>query len=77
MPEIQIVATGLGHGLTMAMTRTLDGSGWTRLIWISELACHPMCVFLGRQCQGELSTNEWLEKIQKKHWEMLAQLPSV
>jgi hypothetical protein len=77
MPEIKFVAGKLGRGLTMAITATLDASGWSKLLWISELSCHPMCAFLERKCQGELSSKEWLEKIEKKHHKVVAWLPSV
>ena len=81
MPEVKVEVTSIGNGLTIAYTETMEKRrAWPvrrGLVWVSELACHPMCAFLGRICQGNLSSFEWLEKIEKKHLEWLARLPSV
>lgn len=81
-PQVKVATSSLGHGLTVAYTETLDPcdvSGWTRagLVWVSEISCHPLCAFLGRICQGNLSSFEWLEKIEKKHREWLDNMPAV
>ena len=77
MPLVKVATSSLGSGLTIALPQCQDESGMTSLVWISELACHPMCAFLGRICQGNLSSFEWLEKIEKKHLEWLDKLPTV
>lgn len=75
-PCVKVETYKLGHGLTLSYTETLQ-EVYRGLVWISELSCHPLCVFLGRECQVNLSSYEWLEKIEKKHNEWLDKLPNV
>jgi hypothetical protein len=80
MPDVQVTTNSLGHGLTISLTRApapLTVYGWTRLVWITELACHPICACMGRTCQINLTPKEYLEKIEKKHFEMLDRMPKV
>jgi hypothetical protein len=81
LPLVKVEVAKIGNGLTLAYTESKQEYyfGYVRrgLVWVSELACHPMCAFLGRICQGNLSSSEWLEKIEKKHLEWLDRLPSV
>lgn len=81
MPEVKVEVTTIGNGLTLAYTETLEehyyGPVRKGLVWVSEIACHPMCAFLGRICQGNLSSFDWLEKIEKKHLAWIDRLPSV
>ena len=81
MPLVKVEVANLGNGLTIAYTETNEehwyGPVRRGLVWVSELACHPMCAFLGRICQGNMSSFEWLEKIEKKHLEWLDRLPKV
>jgi hypothetical protein len=72
---IQFACEKLGHGLSLAVTRTLSDDGFFTLVWISEMACHPLCSFLGRQCQGDMPTEEWLKLIDEKHRKILETLP--
>lgn len=79
-PPVKVATANIGHGLTCAYTETNDESKKIPrrgLVWVSELACHPLCAFLGRICQGNLSSFEWLEKIEKKHREWLDKIASV
>jgi len=78
-PEVKVESASLGHGLTISYTETMSQDYIRRhgLVWVSELACHPLCAFLGRICQGNLSSFEWLEKIEKKHREWLETIPTV
>jgi len=77
-PQVKVATAGIGHGLTVAYTETRDEDWYKHgLVWVSELACHPICAFLGRICQGNLSSFEWLEKIEKKHREWLDNMPAV
>jgi hypothetical protein len=76
-PTVKVATASIGNGLTVAYTET-QYLGFKRgLLWVSELACHPMCAFLDRICQGNLDGKEWLEKIEKKHLETLDRLPSI
>ena len=76
-PEVKVASAKIGNGLTVSYTETQDEK-WTRrgLVWVAELSCHSLCAFLDRICQGELSTYDWLEKIEKKHREWLDRIPS-
>ena len=80
-PLVKVETCNIGAGLVLTYTEHLaDGLDWTQrtcLVWVSELACHPLCSFLGRECQGNLSTYDWLKKIEKKHLEWLDRLPTV
>jgi len=79
-PEIQVASCSIGNGLTIAVTRTLKQNPSTKmceykaLVWISKLACHTMCAFVGRICQGNLNDSQWLQIIEKKHLEMIDKL---
>lgn len=77
-PEVKVASANFGNGLTCSYTETMDAA-WCRhgLVWVSELACHPLCAILGRICQGNLSSFQWLEKIEKKHLDWLDKIPSV
>ena len=79
MPEVKVEVANIGNGLTIAYTETIENHWYgpvrRGLVWVSELACHPMCAFLGRICQGNMSSFEWLEKIEKKHLDWLDRLP--
>jgi hypothetical protein len=78
LPKVKYKFAGIGHGLTVAYTETIQDDGQRRgLVWVSELSCHPVCVLLGRVCLGNLNTFQWLERIEKKHLEMLDKIPSV
>jgi hypothetical protein len=83
MPLVKVASAKIGNGLTVSYTETYrrgKGGEWipkVGLLWVNELACHPTCAFLGRICQGNLSTYEWLEKIEKKHLEWLDKIPTV
>jgi hypothetical protein len=86
-PQVKVATCNLGHGLTCAYTEIMHmkkslhsepfGKYRSGLVWVSELSCHPMCAFLGRICQGNLSGFQWLEKIEKKHLEWIDRVPSV
>ena len=73
-PPIQFTTDSLGDGLAIALTRTEALLGHHALVWISMLSCHPFCAFLGRKCQGNLREIEWLQKVEKKHRQMLDKL---
>jgi hypothetical protein len=76
-PEVKVASANIGHGLTVSYTEIQQWPYTSGLVWVSELACHPFCAFLGRICQGNLTTYEWLEKIEKKHLEWLDKIPAV
>ena len=66
-------ATSLGNGLTLTLTESSRGI----LAWIHETSCHSFCCVLGRECGAEIEPHEWLKKIEEKHNEWLAKIPSV
>lgn len=76
-PQVKVASENIGNGLTVTYTETMHYSGRRGLVWVSELACHSLCAFLDRICQGNLSTCEWLEKIEKKHCTWLDKMPAV
>src|SRR5664279_5425007 len=72
LPKVKCQSASIGHGLTVAYTETIQDDTRRGLVWVSEMCCHPLCAFLGRICQGNLNSFQWLEIIEKKHLYMLA-----
>ena len=75
--KVKVASANISHGLTVTYTETMHHDGRRGLVWVNELSCHPLCSFLDRICQGNLSTYDWLEKIEKKHRTWLDKMPAV
>jgi hypothetical protein len=49
----------------------------TGLVWINETSCHHSCAIFERECQALTPPKDFMEKIEKKHLQMLDRIPSV
>lgn len=81
-PKVKVAARSIGHGLTVTYTEHLDDKlpghpRVTGLVWIHETSCHQTCAVFERECQEECDPKSYLEKIEKKHLDMLDRIPTV
>lgn len=79
-PLIKVAHNYIGHGLGACMTQALKCTtpgGCPRLLWLHEIRCHSYCGILSSEnCFAHMPAQDVLEKIKKKHIDMLDRIPT-